>query len=198
MNIIKRIFTKRYCQNCETIKSIRDDVQNTIKIAEKYEFSSIIFDEILKLNKFNEFIIRIYEQDNSCFFITVDYEYDYGNLLSGINIYGYLVERGSRKKIKIIQLFSKVVYDSLEYDVAKINHFYLIDIYCTNGRHGQGYGTKVMECFFEVIKPFNAKKIVGTLSPIDEFDENNKKRRNRFYEKFGFEINGRSICKYLH
>ena len=45
-----------------------------------------------------------------------------------------------------------------------------------------------MNCFLQYMKSINVKKVFGYLSPVDEYDENNKSLRNHFYEKFNFKF----------
>ncbi len=197
MKFTKNIFTRKYCQNCETVKNISSEAQEIFKFAKKNEFSSIAIKEIIELNKYNK-ILKVYEQNNSFFIITSKHNYDHKNFLTGINLYGYLIKQDFPNKLKTIQLVSKSVYDEPRIIYPEIKYFIISNINCEEGQCGKGYGSMLMEQFFEVIKPFKPNKITGWLSPVDEFDDNNKKRRNHFYEKFGFEITDRHICKKLH
>jgi hypothetical protein len=74
------------------------------------------------------------------------------------------------------KIADKVIIDSVN----------IIDIITIS--KNQGFGSCVMNCFLQYMKSINVKKVFGYLSPVDEYDENNKSLRNHFYEKFNFKF----------
>lgn len=197
LNFIKRIFTKRYCQNCETIKSIRDDVQIFVNDETSKNWDKIVEDIITDMNTNGISVYEKYKEENSYFVITVEYNYIFEDTISDIKILGYLIRRNNLKKDIAAALYANVNFvDNNPFN--KINNISIESIKCDYRHRGQGYGTKIMECFFEVIKQFDTDKIVGVFSPEDENDEKSEGIAKHFYEKFGFEINESNIWKYLH
>ncbi|MGX7203078.1 hypothetical protein BCR22_11670 [Enterococcus plantarum] len=64
----------------------------------------------------------------------------------------------------------------------------------------KGYGSILMKEFLHYVKLLNRKEleITGTLSPVDEQKKENHERRDHFYRKFGFKIEGRRLSLKLN
>jgi hypothetical protein len=60
-------------------------------------------------------------------------------------------------------------------------------------RCGQGYGSLLMTHMLKYLKELRIPRITGKLSCIDEKDKDNCRRRDHFYRKFGFTIEGDKI-----
>lgn len=143
-----------------------------------------------QLNKFNsnfENIIRIEKTNNSYFIITVENDYNFSGILLEINFYGYTLKEYKENPTQVMRLYSRIIYnDKLKF----VESIYIDDII---GDTNKGYGSKLMTEFLNYVRPLKADHIIGMLSHVDEVDLNNKDRRNHFYEKFGFKINGNHV-----
>lgn len=60
-----------------------------------------------------------------------------------------------------------------------------------------GNGGLLMEGLHKIAERNKLCEIIGSLSPVDEKTEEDKARRNGFYQKHGFEISNNSIYKKL-
>ena len=134
-----------------------------------------------------EYNVNIEKTINSYFLITVENEFNFHRVLSGLNFYGYILEPYKEHPTKVMRLNTEIIYnDKLKY----IEGIYLEEII---GDSNKGYGSKVMKSFLEYIRPLHVKYVTGTLSMVDEIHLENKSRRDHFYKKFGFEIKGNHI-----
>lgn len=59
----------------------------------------------------------------------------------------------------------------------------------------KGYGSLLMKEFLVYLDQTKRKKVTIT-GKLSEVDENNRLRRNHFYQKFGFEIQGDSLLRH--
>ena len=59
---------------------------------------------------------------------------------------------------------------------------------CKSLYENKGYGTMLIKTVVNLAKYYNCKKICGTLSREDAKTEQKKEKRNRFYQKRGFEL----------
>lgn len=190
MSIIRNIFIKKYCKNCGHVKLLELTTQQLQKENRCLQNSTINLTMLKKLIVFNsksENIVRIEENENGYFIITVETFYKFNGVLSEINFYGYVLNEHKERPACVMKLFSHVIYDN---NLNIVNGLYIDDII---GESNKGYGSKLLTEFIHYIHHLNAKYIKGELSSVDEIDLNNKALRNHFYKKFGFKINGNHI-----
>lgn len=184
--IIKNIMRKYLCRNCSRTERLNNEIIELTK-EDKVIISNFIKTKKLLLidfiNSSNESIVYIEEHNYKYFFITMQLETISSGKLSGINFYGYIIEEFDHRPQKVTRLVTKPIY-SIKYNNT-INCIHIIDFISTPNK---GYGSNVMKAFLKYVNILQVKKIVGTLSSVDEKDENNKLRRNHFYKKFGFKI----------
>lgn len=146
-----------------------------------------LLNQLHKFNSNSENIIRIENTGNSYFIITVENDYNFSGILSEINFYGYTLKEYTENPTQVMRLYSRIIYnDKLRF----VESIYINDII---GDTNKGYGSKLMTEFLNYVRPLKASHIKGMLSRVDEVDLNNKARRNHFYEKFGFKINGNHV-----
>lgn len=181
---------KKYCQNCFKVRlsDLSITELNNEKKALQDEINHLsLLNQIHKFNLHTENIAYIEKTINSYFLITVENEFNFHRVLSGLNFYGYILEPYKEHPTKVMRLNTEIIYnDKLKY----IEGIYLEEII---GDSNKGYGSKVMKSFLEYIRPLHVKYVTGTLSMVDEIDLENKSRRDHFYKKFGFKIKGSHI-----
>lgn len=71
----------------------------------------------------------------------------------------------------------------------------IIDCRTHREHMNKGYGSQLMLAFLDYAMLLDRKEleITGFLSTVDERNKENHKRRNHFYQKFGFSIDGKRI-----
>lgn len=74
------------------------------------------------------------------------------------------------------------------FEDGSLQGFYIEDFIIRNPNRGYG-NVLLREALFHISQLFGTTvRITGMLSPVDERDENNWKRRNYLYQKYGFRI----------
>ncbi|MFK4935506.1 hypothetical protein [Lactococcus garvieae] len=79
-----------------------------------------------------------------------------------------------------------------ENDLEWLEYVKITEFLGKTGEVGKGYGSLNLSVMLEFIKDAFGEKttVKGWLSPVDERSEDNRNRRNRVYEKFGFKFEG--------
>ncbi len=190
LNIIRNIFTKKYCKKCSYIKLLNSAINelNDEKKGLQDDIKHLsLLNQLHKFNSNSENIIRIEKTYDSYFIITVENNYNFSGILSEINFYGYILEKYKENPTRVMNLYSSIIYSE------KLNFVESIYIDDFIGDPDKGYGSKLMTELLNYARTLKAHHIKGNLSCVDEVDLNNKARRNHFYKKFGFKINGNLI-----
>jgi len=166
--------------------------QNHLLNEELRHFKSLNL--IQKINLSFEQIICVEEniKHQDYVLLTVQTDTNYRGLVSNVNFYCYTLTHGMYAPEKVMRMFTELVYSQNYGAVEKIE---IVDII---GIPNMGYGSIIMNVFFEYIKQFHATEVYGVLSSVDEIDTSNKERRNHFYIKHGFEIKDGFISKKLN
>lgn len=148
-------------------------------------------DLLMKFNESNEQIVFLKDLSGTnyteFFVVTREEEYNHLNCLKEVNFYGYTLNLKYDLAERVIQMYTETILDYNKIaDKVIIDSVNIIDIITIS--KNQGFGSCVMNCFLQYMKSINVKKVFGYLSPVDEYDENNKSLRNHFYEKFNFKF----------
>lgn len=77
---------------------------------------------------------------------------------------------------------------SIEMDGVQRKYIYIVDVLMVDDEIGNG--TIAMNALIKYAKKINAEWINGSFSAVDD---DHADRRNHYYEKFGFVINGSDI-----
>ncbi|WP_449077229.1 hypothetical protein [Ruminococcus sp.] len=187
MKIIKNIF----CNHCKELdyykKSLYDMEELSINMIERTK----TLDLLMKFNESNEQIVFLKDLSGTnyteFFVVTREEEYNHLNCLKEVNFYGYTLNPKYDLAERVIQMYTETILDYNKIaDKVIIDSVNIIDIITIS--KNQGFGSCVMNCFLQYMKSINVKKVFGYLSPVDEYDENNKSLRNHFYEKFNFKF----------
>lgn len=121
----------------------------------------------------------------------LDYGYDiYGHIYYAVSINGYiyLVDQTHSILNSPARLFYKIQYES-KFE----RNIYLEDIQFGLDDVNKGYGSILINALKKLAKEYEAEKIYGELSFVDEDSEEHISRRRHFYEKHGFSITNRRI-----
>ncbi len=100
-------------------------------------------------------------------------------------IMGKDYERYREKKIAS-KMFIEFVGDKEDY--KRLPYVHITDVQMSNANCGDGSIT--MHALIKLVKQMNATKITGGLSSEDE---DHSERRDHFYTKFGFTIDGNKL-----
>ncbi len=179
------------CKNCGHLyqcnKKIRDLESQKTKCSNKVDSLELL----TYFNNTSEKILVIEKwikgMDDEYFVVTCDERYDYRGVINEIKFYGYILNSDYNIPDRVIYMISEPIY-KVDF-ISKERYFDCIKIVdfvatCPNC----GFGSKIMELFLNYVKGHNIRKVVGELSFVDEINEDNKLRRNHFYNKFNFEF----------
>ena len=159
---------------------------------QNYEMKKSVLEKIIELTRNGEIVYRIYETPETTFAVTFKINYDFEKKrILRILVFGHFLD-GLYGRLLPHRLLSLPCYSHQNEKLFELN------IRDNIGPvKNKGYGSLVMEAFLNIATVVGASKITGELSLADELDSENKDRRNHFYEKFGFKITGRKLCKVL-
>ena len=143
------------------------------------------FKQIVDYFSLDQFIINITERENDYCFMTGKHKYRYDGHIQRIQLFVYLTRITHSVPLTAIEADIDIRYVVDDNNrIIYADYFILKDI---KGKVvNQGFGTMLMDYILYLAKEIGVTRIIGTLSEVDERDKNNKKRRNHFYEKYGF------------
>lgn len=144
-----------------------------------------------KLRYFNEYlenILYVTDHDETTFIITCQTIFKSAGKLFRIDFYGYDLQKFKQGYPDS----SPFMYLQTEYEKHGLLRTLWIDDFKIKDEHqiNKGYGSIMLEQFIKYAKTLDAGYISGELSTVDD---GNKDRRNHFYIKHGFSIDGIKI-----
>ncbi len=150
--------------------------------------------ELQYYNKQPEVILSYLEHDNKSLIVTADLMIDKNGQLNNMRFaLCKLLEFNPPLELSFIDV--KVINHS-KFELAPIKYLKIFDFITKNEERNKGYGQILLNEFLRYVTQMDYNKdliIIGELSPVDEEDLNNKKRRDYVYKKFGFKIKDRHL-----
>ncbi|PPA67835.1 hypothetical protein C3952_03920 [Lactococcus lactis] len=170
------------------LKSENVKLKNDLKICEKQKFNLTSASEITNRNMQ---IVRIFTNTEEVYTVGIDTDYNYKGQLTSVHFYLYLLSDRKSPPYWYNHIWLEPYYKR-ENDMEWLDYIKITEFLGKTGEVGMGYGSYNFKTMLDFVQNnFGQRtKIKGWLSSVDERDENNKKRRNHVYEKFGFSIVG--------
>lgn len=195
LNWLKRAFGKNCSYKCpaaiETQKQLKCMSNNLVAYSENALRTKGLLWSLAYFNERPEQIVHFCEYRDALTIVTMVVKHGSCARLRKLDFKAYICTH-SRFPCEVFEL-------SIDFDYRKQNNLLIgkaIISHCMakNNNENKGYGSMVMEQFLRYIKVLHMELAIGTvtarLSSVDETDINNKNRRNHFYEKYGFKIDG--------
>lgn len=194
MKLLKKLFQKNYCSNCE-YRSHYFESSRLKRKTNLFENKQKNFLNNIRniLNFSNEIIVYLNPVNESpLVMITLITSHDFYGKIDTLDFYGYpnCYMNNPLKKTKLERLSISAIYDSKK---GYLDHFYIDCFPCTPNL---GYGSLLIQTAINLLITFDAPSLTGKITP--DITEENHSRAVHFYTKYGFEIHKRNNAEYLY
>lgn len=173
------------------------------QVTEKQLEIDKLTEKVTNLSRISEFnqdlrqICHYVDHENQLWIISIEEEIDWlrGGQVTQISFVLYNLKNKRSPEYYYGELIVGMEY----YEEFGYLESMMIKDFVIKTKHvNKGYGSLLMEGFLVYLDQTKREKIkiTGQLSEVDEQNENNRLRRNHFYQKFGFEIKGDSLIRH--
>lgn len=146
--ILKNLFRRRYCKECEFKKVAFYLLDKSDKDQEKLEKFDKLIAFLENITEYKEHILYFNKNanKNELTFITVEEEYDYAGRLKHLTFTGYTYDN-----IYGYDRLKQEMYVEVYQDINNrhLQHFYIVDFLCEPNK---GYGSIMMNSFIKYAK----------------------------------------------
>lgn len=176
-----------YMKNPKTLENLLDDIR---EFAKWFNSQKGIKGKVVKKR-----IIQIIEKDNDRYFMLLEERLRYDTKISNFTISLKREEKPHQRDSTIGYVHGYISYkESYKDDEGRVYeypHVITIENLIIQDplKRGLGFGSILLENFIKYANQLSVSEIRGEFSDIDATPDNFQ-RRERFYKKFSFEING--------